>query len=108
MISEQFETLQELFSLISAGINQPYEKLEFESDVFESYMVMALVLTIDGKDKADVETTYNHSLLSDLIKKLHKQSLQQGDDWKVLIITYAPGEQVKTNYIYQHREENLL
>ncbi|CAN7163245.1 hypothetical protein LJR071_000204 [Pseudomonas sp. LjRoot71] len=108
MIPDQIETLQEIFSLISAGIHEPYQKLTFESDVFDSYTDNILTLTTNSKEKTDVDTTYNHSLLYSLIQKLHKQSVQQGDDWKVLVITYIPGDQVKAKYIYQHREENLL
>ena len=108
MIPDQFETLQEIFALIVAGIHEPYEKLTYECDVFDSYTDEMLTLIIDGKERTNVDTTYNGALLYSLIKKLHKQSLQQGDDWKSLMISHIPGEQVKTKYIYQHSGNNLF
>lgn len=106
MALDDFEKLQEVFSLLAGGIHDPYDKMVFEADVFDAYTVETLTVSINGEEIRDIQTTYNRATLHILLKELQRQAKQRGDDWKVLVISYSPGEQVHAKYIYHHRDEN--
>lgn len=108
MILNDIELLKKIFSLIDEGIHENYEKLVFEVDVFDNYTDESLTLTINGEEKSNCEVTYDTLELYYLIKNLKEESIQRGEDWKVLTLSYTPGGKVDAKYKYEHLEDNIL
>jgi len=108
LITDDIELLKEIFTIIDDGISETYEKFVFNIDIFENYSVETLTLTLNGREVSNVESEHDSLKLLGLIKELHAISKRRGEDWKVLTLSYIPGEQVITKYSYEHLEENKI
>ncbi len=98
MITEDIKIAQEIFSLLDSGIVNDYDSFEFTAHLYENYMEQELLVTSQGVQSSNVETTFNGAMLYALVEKLKQSSLSRGGDWKSFTMSYAKGGDVKTKF----------
>lgn len=101
---EDFELLQEIYSIVGGGIQGQYDQMSFEILVGDGYIDTDLTLWKDGHELQNGTTNCNDARLYSLVKDLHQRSVLRDEPWKSLKISCKHGAQVDVQYV---REGNI-
>ncbi|CAM3614798.1 hypothetical protein CCOS865_00354 [Pseudomonas reidholzensis] len=99
-VAQDGRLLEEIFSLIEAGITQGYDALRYEAELGEGYMQEELTVEKEGRESTDAQRDYNGATLYRLLKELKQNAVNRGEPWQAIKLSYRRGEQVKINYVY--------
>lgn len=100
MITDDFALVEEIFSIIDAGIVDGYDSFRFEVEVGDSYMDTELTVERNGAKVANAKIDINDAILYGLVKRLRENAGQRGERWISFVLSYKQGEQVKTFFKY--------
>lgn len=103
MITEDFNIIKDIFSIIDDGIVNGYDYFTFEVKVEVGYIETQLTIERNGIATTDVKTDINDAVLYALVKRLRESAAQRGECWASFVISYRIGEQVKTNFKYSRQ-----
>ncbi len=100
MITEDIEISKHIFDILNSGIAPGYDSFEFTVTLQVGYMEWVILVTKDGLQTSNTETSFNAAVLSSWIEKLRDSFLARGSSWKAFSMTYVNGGEVKTKFQY--------
>ncbi|MCQ4258140.1 hypothetical protein NA619_08990 [Pseudomonas stutzeri] len=100
MITEDFELVRAIFSLVDEGIVSGYDAFRLEVEVNDDYIVEELTIEKDSVEVTNAETDFNGAALYDLVQKLRALARARGENWSEFVISYRHGEKVHTKFKY--------
>lgn len=100
MITEDFELVTEIFTLLDAGIVDGYDAFRYEAELGEGFMQEELTVERDGSEASDAARDYNGAVLFNLLKALKQNAVNRGEPWQGVTLAYRRGEQVKVKFSY--------